>query len=77
MWQQWFRVKSVGFNVLCLSHGLPKAQNSACLEKTIRVFNAALKTPIKQCSEKEEGMHLGKGLLRRTQDDMDYLPASL
>lgn len=28
MWQLLFRVKSMGFNVLCLSHGLLKAQNS-------------------------------------------------
>lgn len=33
MWQLWFRMKSMGFNVLCLSHGLPKAQNSD-LKKT-------------------------------------------
>lgn len=70
-------MKSVGFNVLCLSHGLPKAQNSDCLEKTIRVCSAALKMPIKQHSEKEEGRHLGKGLLRSMQDEMGYLSASL
>jgi len=60
MWQQWFRMKSVGFDVFRLSRGLPKAHNSDCIEETIRVCSAASKMPIKQHSEKEEGMHLGK-----------------
>lgn len=77
MWQQWFRMKSVRFNMLCLSYGLPKAQYSDCLEKTFRVCSAASKMPIKQHSEKEEGMHLGRVLLRRMQDEMDYLSAGL
>lgn len=33
--------------------------------------------PIKQHSEKEEGTHLGKGLLGRMQDEMDYLSVGL
>lgn len=75
-WQQWFRMKSVGFNVLCLSHGLPKAQNSDCLEKTISL-QCCIEMPIKQHSEKEEGTRLGKELLGRMQDEMDYLSVGL
>lgn len=76
MWQ-WFRMTSVGFNVLYLSHGLPKAQISDCLEKTIRICSTASKMPIKQCSGKEERTWWRKGILRRMQDEMDYLAEGL
>lgn len=53
MWQC-FSMMSVGFNVLCDSHGFSKAPTSDCLVKTIRICSAASKMPIKEGSEKEE-----------------------
>lgn len=76
MWQ-WFRMTSVGFKVLCLSHGLPKAQTNDCFEKTIRICSVASKMPIKEGSGKEERTWWRKGILRRMQDEMDYLADGL
>lgn len=39
----------------------------------MRVCSAPSKMPIKQWREKEEGMDLGKRLLRKMQDEMGYI----